>query len=249
MSPIGFPSLSSAGALISKIKIIPTMLQTYSAPITRKLQQCKPLATKTTHLLGNVACSLGSFAKQHKIITGGIGTFLACDLAIRLLPKIPCIQRAIMKGIFKFCTRASEDGTATSLALGEFFLNTFILPANDETKENDKSIVNFILRPTFENIDSQQCIRFHTQEGRTLLHRAVKCNRYWVVGYLLEHGHAVNVNRQDQDGNTPLHYAHTLPMWKILIEHDANPVIENNEHNTPMREQINIWQQHFLTMV
>jgi len=52
---------------------------------------------------------------------------------------------------------------------------------------------------------------------------------------LLEHG--ANLNVQDNDGRTPLHYAVEnchVDVARVLFDHGADPTIRDNEGMTPL---------------
>ncbi|WP_417904863.1 ankyrin repeat domain-containing protein [Candidatus Tisiphia endosymbiont of Micropterix aruncella] len=69
------------------------------------------------------------------------------------------------------------------------------------------------------------------------LFTAVKTGNIKLVDHLVTKG---NVNNQDKDGNTALHYAtehkdhpKSVEITKMLLEMKANPNIPNKENNTP----------------
>lgn len=70
------------------------------------------------------------------------------------------------------------------------------------------------------------------ENGYTLVHAAAAYNQQHVVEWLMKQ-EGVNVNAQDNDGDTPLHHAENVNMAKFLIEKmKANPTIVNSEKKT-----------------
>ena len=72
-------------------------------------------------------------------------------------------------------------------------------------------------------------------EVSALLHLAAKQNNVREINNLINEG--VDVNAQDQNGNTPLHIAawYTHPeVIKALLKAGANPQLENNLGQTPL---------------
>lgn len=66
----------------------------------------------------------------------------------------------------------------------------------------------------------------------TLLHYAAYKNNPQTINLLIDHG--LDVNAQDKNGNTPLHYARSLlrenpQVIKVLLEHGADPNIRNKD--------------------
>lgn len=69
--------------------------------------------------------------------------------------------------------------------------------------------------------------------GRTLLHGMVAAGQLDNAALLIQYGE--NVNAQDHDGNTPLHYAvlTNIRIVKLLLDHNADLSIQNKDGLTP----------------
>lgn len=71
-------------------------------------------------------------------------------------------------------------------------------------------------------------------KGNTLIINACREGDYKTVKLLLNLG--LDINQQNYDGNTALHYAKDMKNWKmvdLLIENNANENIANNNNLTP----------------
>lgn len=76
------------------------------------------------------------------------------------------------------------------------------------------------------------------EAGQTPLHHACIHNSLDSARILLAAG--ADVNPQDQWGNAPLWYAvfsndSTVEMVRLLVDHGADPAIENNKGNSPLK--------------
>ena len=81
-------------------------------------------------------------------------------------------------------------------------------------------------------------------QGRTLLHKAALNNNTRIARLLLRHG--IDVNAQDNEGNTALHYVEDRNMRDLLfITAGADAAITNHAGQTPISRNINLWQYGF----
>jgi ankyrin repeat protein len=70
------------------------------------------------------------------------------------------------------------------------------------------------------------------ENGYTLVHAAAAYSQQHILEWLMKQ-EGVDVNAQDNDGDTPLHHAENVNMAKFLIEKmKANPSIVNSEEKT-----------------
>ncbi|EGX53280.1 hypothetical protein AOL_s00006g146 [Orbilia oligospora ATCC 24927] len=75
--------------------------------------------------------------------------------------------------------------------------------------------------------------RNRNKEGRTALHIAAENGSELAASLILDSGVAVDLNAQDSEGNTPLHFAITSEgIVKLLIKAGANPTIRNKKGDT-----------------
>ena len=83
------------------------------------------------------------------------------------------------------------------------------------------------------------CVR--NRRGQTPLHVAVDCGNSRMVRYILKRIGTEGINLQDDQGNTPLHYARTRIMRDLLLEHHADPTLMNCEGRVPMALCPHLW--------
>jgi ankyrin repeat protein len=77
-------------------------------------------------------------------------------------------------------------------------------------------------------------VSFVNAKGETLLHWGVHRESGPILSALLK-TNKINIDAQDNDGNTPLHTALLKPkdeIAQILLDNNANPLIKNNEGKT-----------------
>ena len=76
-------------------------------------------------------------------------------------------------------------------------------------------------------------------ERISVLQIAISHNEKEIINELLKAG--ANVNFQNHDGHTPLHYASNKPdIISILLKYKANPNIKDNNGDTPLHSATNI---------
>ena len=83
------------------------------------------------------------------------------------------------------------------------------------------------------------CVR--NRRGQTPLHVAVDCGNSRMARYILKRIGAEGINLQDDQGNTPLHYARTRIMRDLLLENHADPTLMNCEGRVPMALCPHLW--------
>jgi len=83
------------------------------------------------------------------------------------------------------------------------------------------------------------CVR--NRRGQTPLHVAVDCGNSRMVRYILKRIGTEGINLQDDQGNTPLHYARTRIMRDLLLEHHADPTLMNREGQVAMALCPHLW--------
>lgn len=102
-------------------------------------------------------------------------------------------------------------------------------------QENVESIVNYI--DSFpDSVNSTDT----TKRNLSALHHAAQLDLDKVVFYLLVAG--ANPNKQDSDGNTPLHFAAgrgNVQIAKMLIECNSDPTISNNSGYNAFHSALN----------
>lgn len=80
--------------------------------------------------------------------------------------------------------------------------------------------------------------------GKTSLHYAAQYNSVAIAQWLTEHG--ANVNAEDIDGYTPLHYASVrfdgAKMAALLVERGANILASDNVHGLTPFELANYYK-------
>jgi len=69
----------------------------------------------------------------------------------------------------------------------------------------------------------------------------VDCGNSRMVRYILKRIGTEGINLQDDQGNTPLHYARTRIMRDLLLEHHADPTLMNCEGRVPMALCPHLW--------
>ena len=113
--------------------------------------------------------------------------------------------------------------------------------ADPETKLGDNctamrlAIINIINDDLYETIKLLLHHNVNISPDRnmtTLLHYAAYKNNPQTINLLIDHG--LDVNAQDKNDNTPLHYARSLlrenpQVIKVLLEHGADPNIRNKD--------------------
>jgi uncharacterized protein len=81
------------------------------------------------------------------------------------------------------------------------------------------------------------------ENGYTLVHAAAAYNQQHILEWLMKQ-EGVNVNAQDNDGDTPLHHAENVHVAKFLIETmKANPRIVNSDDETAFQVKQNELQE------
>jgi hypothetical protein len=73
--------------------------------------------------------------------------------------------------------------------------------------------------------------------GETLLHAAAEYDSRMALRDLVKH-HKMNIDAQDLEGNTPLHYAareRNVYAVAWLLKHGAKPLVKNMFENTPQQ--------------
>jgi len=83
------------------------------------------------------------------------------------------------------------------------------------------------------------CVR--NRRGQTPLHVAVDCGNSRMARYILKRIGTEGINLQDDQGNTPLHYARTRIMRDLLLEHHADPTLMNREGQVAMALCPHLW--------
>jgi uncharacterized protein len=72
------------------------------------------------------------------------------------------------------------------------------------------------------------------ENGYTLVHAAAAYNQQHILRWLMDQN-GVNVNAQDNDGDTPLHHVECVDAAKFLVEIlKADPKVQNSEGKTAL---------------
>mmetsp|Transcript_22442 Transcript_22442/g.46795 ORF Transcript_22442/g.46795 Transcript_22442/m.46795 type:complete len:162 (+) Transcript_22442:158-643(+) len=79
-------------------------------------------------------------------------------------------------------------------------------------------------------------IEYADDNGYTCLHSSAAYKRLNVVSWLLSCG--ANVNVADAEGDTPLHYADSLEVARVLLANGADPTIRNSEGKTALEAKL-----------
>jgi len=127
----------------------------------------------------------------------------------------------------------------------ELFSNILILPTidmdyNDPTNGNNILMLAVITRPyLIAELLSKKPELFHeiNNKGENALIIACKANQYESVEILLDNWANVNLNNQDANGNTALHYAVQCRNPQIvqkLVEKGANEQLKNFKDQSPL---------------
>jgi ankyrin repeat protein len=80
------------------------------------------------------------------------------------------------------------------------------------SKNRDNSLI-------IRSIENGFDINTRDKRRKTLLHDACITNNYELAKYLVEHG--LDTNAKSDNNSYPIHYAHTLEMVELLVEHGA----------------------------
>ena len=102
-------------------------------------------------------------------------------------------------------------------------LDTFMLMEKAVSERNFKGLVNHWKR---YNVNIR---RIRDKYGRSILHIAALCGDKDILGFLL--GKGLNINEQDAQGNTPLHYTidcNYFMCTNMLIDLDVDDTIRND---------------------
>ncbi|WP_342146660.1 ankyrin repeat domain-containing protein [Rickettsiella endosymbiont of Aleochara curtula] len=185
------------------------------------------------------------------------------DVARYFLPgnrfKLAEIQTAIKKGQLNlhklFCSGNLLQSAAVSrvdtMEKFQWLLEQGVNPNLQASHEiNPSSYKNTALHTLIANEDEKDAVKFidllitHAKpkfnfnlvdsEGKTCLCLAVKVGLFEVAKKLI--GLKVDINRPDEDGNSPLHYAFLLGNTSIvdeLLANQANKNAKNTQHQSP----------------
>ncbi|KAL9189662.1 hypothetical protein ACHAXT_009337 [Thalassiosira profunda] len=98
------------------------------------------------------------------------------------------------------------------------------LPFHQAVQNDDKEM---LLAEIQNSSDVELGINAADSKGRTPLHIAVECSNLELVNILLSHDAVANT--QDFSGNTPLHYAESPEVTRVLLEGGISPNIPNGD--------------------
>ena len=117
-------------------------------------------------------------------------------------------------------------------------------PIHIACSTNQQSVVECLL----DNIESTH--PFVNKKGQTYLHAACTCNKHAevdIVKLIIEKGFKILGNYQDNDGDTPLHYACRLNLKEIveylLTDERCDPYKQNNQGISPLYSMVQL--RHF----
>jgi len=77
-----------------------------------------------------------------------------------------------------------------------------------------------------------QAVHLRDSRGQTPLHRAAGAGHLEATELLLHHG--ADPNAQGPCGEAPLHLVDSTALARLLLQHGANPTLEDHDHVTPI---------------
>jgi hypothetical protein len=138
-------------------------------------------------------------------------------------------------GLFAEMSRDTVDVYPRSTVIHRWEWMSIYVAALDTGSETTQKGVEALLRKSESHgkiFGDGEIRKITTDDGRTLLHIAVTHNRYTAARTLLEpkDGFKINVNAVERDKHTAiwdkrtaLWYAGDMRMYKLVLEHDADP--------------------------
>ena len=110
---------------------------------------------------------------------------------------------------------------------------------NRATEQHDLEVAG--LKDIAQAIIQSGDVNERNEQGKTALHLAAYLNQTEVIQGLLQQV-GLDLNPQDNDGDTPLHYACArgyLEVVKQLVEAGADINMQNNVGDTPLHKAAN----------
>lgn len=153
--------------------------------------------------------------------------------------------RPLDNQLFDAIGRDNHDGAAAALEAGASPLalnQAGSSPIHEaiDVYQPEATVRDLIARSMIRSL-GQRATRARDARGRTPLHRAALRNNLRLTLMLLHAGG--DVNAQDTDGNTPLHFAADHLMRNLLLlRYGADATIVNGEGLTPIQSNVALWQ-------
>lgn len=154
-------------------------------------------------------------------------------------PVHKAVQRNIIDLLKVLLMHSNSQNAQSLLSKKDCYGNTAL---HNAVARNNINLVNILLMHGGNN---PEIINSQNNARSTSLHEAVKLNAINILNLLLSQK-GINLNLQDQNGDTPLHKIKSVEACNLLVAHKADIQIINNHGKTPDEALSNSPQRNIL---
>ncbi|KAF3312265.1 hypothetical protein TWF173_007419 [Orbilia oligospora] len=140
---------------------------------------------------------------------------------------IECVEQILRALPLSVNSRSHNGDNALGIACKEIVKpQSWPIFGYEERRERYRAVIKALLE---HGCDAQN----QNRKGKTALHIAAKDGSELATSLILDSGVAIDINAQDLQGNTPLHFAmNSERIMELLIKAGANPTIRNKKGDT-----------------